>query len=117
LPTNIDLNWFNDEQANYFQGPIGILRWIVKLGRIDIMVAVAVFLRTLITLREGHLEQAFHIFAYLNCHEQSRIVLDGRDPIVDESRFCVNDWTQYYPDAAEAIPPNVPLPKGHHRLL
>jgi hypothetical protein len=102
----------NDEQANYFQGLIGILRWIVELGRLDIMVAVALLSRFLVVPREGHLEQAFHIFAYLNCHERSRIVLDGRDPIVDESRFRANVWTQYYPDAVEEIPPNVPLPRG-----
>jgi hypothetical protein len=29
------------ESITYFQGLIGVLRWIVELGRIDIMVAVA----------------------------------------------------------------------------
>jgi hypothetical protein len=38
--------------------------------------------------------------------------MNGRDPTVDESRFRANDWAQYYPDAAEAITSNVPLPRG-----
>jgi hypothetical protein len=101
----------NDEQANYLQCLIGILRWIVELGRLDIMVAVALLSRFLVAPREGHLEQEFHIVAYLNYHERSRIVLDERDPTVDESRFRLNDWAQYCPDAAEAIPPSVPLPR------
>ena len=31
-----------DEQANYFQNLIGVLRWAVELGRIDIHVQVAI---------------------------------------------------------------------------
>jgi hypothetical protein len=30
----------NPEQANYFQSQIGVLRWAVELGRIDIMTEV-----------------------------------------------------------------------------
>ena len=29
-----------DEQANYYQNLIGVLRWAVELGRIDIQVAM-----------------------------------------------------------------------------
>jgi hypothetical protein len=52
-------------QANYFQGLIRVLRWICKLGQIDILHDVAVLLRFLATPREGHLEQCLHIFAFL----------------------------------------------------
>jgi hypothetical protein len=31
---------------------------------------------------------------------------------VDESRFYSGDWSQHYPDAQEAIPPNAPEPRG-----
>jgi hypothetical protein len=96
---------------------IGILRWIVELGRIDITVAVVLLSRFLAAPREGHLEQAFHIFAYLNCLERSRLVLNGRMPNLDESRFRTMDWSQYYPDAAEAVPPNAPLLRGLPVLL
>lgn len=55
-------------RANYFQGLIGVLRWIVELGRIDIAVSVSMLSRYLANPREGHLEEAFHIFAYLKKH-------------------------------------------------
>ena len=35
------------KRANYFQGLIGVLRWICELGRIDILVDVAMLLRFL----------------------------------------------------------------------
>jgi hypothetical protein len=38
----------NDEQPNYFQGLFGFLRGIVELGRLDIMVAVALLSRFLV---------------------------------------------------------------------
>jgi Reverse transcriptase (RNA-dependent DNA polymerase) len=102
----------DDDKTNYFQGLIGVLRWIVELGRIDIMVAVTFLSRYLASPREGHLEQAFHIFSYLDSHERSKLAFDGNDMDVDASRFNDSDWSQYYPDAVEAIPPNMPPPLG-----
>jgi Reverse transcriptase (RNA-dependent DNA polymerase) len=102
----------DDGQTNYFQGLIEVLRWIVELGRFDIMVAVTFLSRYLAALRQGHLEQAFNIFSYLDSHQQSRLVFDGRDMPVDETRFNQVDWPQYYPDDVEAIPPNMPQPLG-----
>jgi hypothetical protein len=102
----------DSERLTYFQGLIGILRWIVELGRINIMVAVSMLSSHLMAPREGHLEQCFHIFAYLDAHENSTIVFDDSYRSLDESRFMQNDWAQFYPDAAEAIPPNIPRPRG-----
>jgi hypothetical protein len=62
--------------------------------------------------RQGHLEQCFHIFAYLDTHENSTIVFDSSYRNVDDSRFTVSDWSQFHPGAAEAIPPNIPKPMG-----
>ena len=31
----------NTQHANYYQGLIGVLQWIVKLGRLEILVPVA----------------------------------------------------------------------------
>jgi hypothetical protein len=38
----------DERKATYFQGLIGILRWIVELGRVDIMVSVAMLSRLLV---------------------------------------------------------------------
>jgi Reverse transcriptase (RNA-dependent DNA polymerase) len=100
------------ERITYYQGLIGVLRWIVELGRIDIMVAVAMLSSHLMAPRQGHLEQCFHIFAYLDSHENSTLVFDPSYRSINEARFVKNDWSQYYPDAAEAIPHNIPRPRG-----
>jgi hypothetical protein len=100
------------ERTTYFQGLIGVLRWIVELGRLDIMVAVAMLSSHLMVPRQGHLEQCFHIFANLDTNENSTIVFDSSYCTVDDSRFTINDWSQFYPGAAEAIFPCIPRPLG-----
>ena len=49
----------------YYQSLIGILRWIVELGRIGICLEVSMMSSHLAMPREGHLEHVLHIFAYL----------------------------------------------------
>jgi hypothetical protein len=101
------------KRGNYFQGLIGVLRWTVELGRIDIMVAVSMLSRYLASPREGHLEEAFHIFAYLKAHNRSSVVLDDATPLFDESRFVQCDWKEYYPNAHEPEPPRAPELRGN----
>jgi hypothetical protein len=62
--------------------------------------------------REGHLEQVFHIFGYLKKILEKRIAFDPDYPEIDESRFKSYDWCDFYRDAKEAVPPNVPEPLG-----
>ena len=96
------------KRANYFQGLIGVLRWICELGRVDILVDLAMLSRFLASPRRGHLDQAFHIFAYLKRYNRSSMVFDETEPVFDESRFQKCDWSEYYPGACEAIPPGAP---------
>lgn len=96
------------KHANYYQGLIGVLRWSVELGRIDIMVAVSMLSRYLVNPREGHLEEVFHIFAYLKSHPRSALVFDPTTPIFNEDRFSDRDWSEFYPDAKEETPPRAP---------
>jgi hypothetical protein len=64
--------------------------------------------RYLAAPREGHLEQVFHIFAYLKHHSKSRMVFDNHEMIHDMTNFVQCDWSEFYPGAAEAEPPNAP---------
>jgi hypothetical protein len=75
------------EEASYFQSIIGVLRWAVKLGRIDITAEVSMLSSHLALPRDGHLAQAFHIFAYLEPRHASRLVFDPTYPHIDESLF------------------------------
>ena len=99
-------------RANYYQGLIGVLRWIVELGRIDIIVPIALLSRFLALPREGHLEQVLHCFAYLKKYDRSSIVFDDTVPVFEESRFLKAYWGETYPDAADPLPHNMPEPRG-----
>jgi len=99
-------------RANYYQGLIGVLRWIVELGRIDIIVPIALLSRHLALPREGHLEQALHCFAYLKQYNRSCLVFDPTHPEFDDSRFVKADWQEFYPDAVDPLPHNMPEPRG-----
>jgi hypothetical protein len=57
------------------------------------------------------------MFAYLKLHDHSRLILDASRPHVDESRFIKQDWTNFYRDAEEPIPPNAPEPRGKSVIL
>ena len=102
----------NSQTMNYYQGLIGVLRWIVELGRIDIAVQVTMLSRYLISPREGHLQQAYRIFSYLKQFNRPMLVFDNSDPVFSSDNFHVCDWGSHYPDASEKIPSNAPEPLG-----
>ena len=52
--------------------------------------------------REGHLDQVFHIFAYLNKHHNSALVFDPSYPDVNIDTFPKHDWKIFYDDVKEA---------------
>jgi hypothetical protein len=56
----------DDDQANYYASLIGVLRWAVELGRIDIHIHVALLSSYLAQPRLGHLQQVLHIFDQMN---------------------------------------------------
>ena len=100
-------------KTNYFQGLMGVLRWIVELGRIDIIVPVTMLSRYLVSPREGHLQQAYRIFAYLKQFNHPMLIFDDSEPKFAKSNFHTCDWNSHYPDASEKIPKDAPEPLGH----
>jgi hypothetical protein len=106
------------KRANCFQGLVCAMPWICELGRIDmILVDVAMLSRFLAAPRRGHLDQVFHIFAYLKRYNRSSMVFDETQPLLDESRFHKCDWSEYYPGACEAVPPDAPEVRGQSVLM
>jgi hypothetical protein len=106
-------NELDGSQTNYYQGLIGVLRWIVELGRIDIIVPVSLLSHYMVSPREGHLQQVYHIFAYLKQFNRSMIVFDDSEPNFSDTNFYTCDWSSQYPEASEQIPTNMPEPLGH----
>jgi hypothetical protein len=68
-----------------------VLRWIVELDCIDIMVEMSMLSSCLMEPREIYLEQCFHIFSYLNTHENSRLVFDPTYRNIYEARLNGKD--------------------------
>jgi hypothetical protein len=102
----------NATHATFYQTQIGVLRWCVELGRVDIITEVSELASYLAMPREGHLEATFHLFNYLDKKHNARIVFDPSYPTVDMSVFKECDWKAFYGDVREAIPPNAPPPRG-----
>jgi len=93
------------QEAAYYQSLIGILRWIVELGRSGICVEVSMLASHMILPRRGHLDQIYHIFAYLNNMHNSEIVFDHLEPENPDYLFEGHDWKDtVYGNCSEILP-------------
>ena len=102
----------SSDLAGYYQSIIGILHWIVEIGRVDIIMEVSTLASQMALPRQGHLDAALHIFGRLKLHHNSRMVFDPSYPPIDHNAFQTHDWTRFYGDVHEAIPDNAPEPLG-----
>ena len=100
------------EGASFYQHLIGVMRWMVELGRVDIAVKVSLLSSHLAYPREGHLELALHIMGYLRLKHNTRLVFDPTYPTINYSLFPDYNWTEFYGDVQEAIPHDMPEPLG-----
>ena len=65
--------------------------------------------------RVGHLEAAINIMGYLRLHKNYRMFLDPKYPVLDHSSFNDSaERAEFYGDATEAIPLNMPEPRGKY---
>jgi len=63
--------------------------------------------------RIGHLNAMKRVFGYLKKFSKGRLIVDTSFP--DHSAHATNDfetWSEFYPDAAKELPPNMPIPHG-----
>ena len=107
----------NATDAAYYQSLIGILQWMVELGRVDITTEVSMLSSCLALPREGHLKQLFRMFSYLEKQHNSEMVFDYTLLDVDYSEFPKQDWdkTVYANERGklkEEVQMNLPTPLG-----
>jgi hypothetical protein len=100
------------DKANYYQSQLGILRWVVELGRIDIATEVSMLAAHNALPREGHLAAVFRIYSYLKTRPNARLIFDPTYADIDYEAFPQENWKEFYGDVREAIPPNAPRPLG-----
>ena len=102
----------DDELASRYRQLIGILRWAVELGRLDILHEVSLLSQYQAGPRTGHLEAAYCIFYYLKHNPVRRVVFDSAR-IEQTGKFNDGaDWKAFYGDIEEEAPLNAPEPLG-----
>jgi hypothetical protein len=87
--------------------------WIIVLVRFDIAYATFAMSRFNMLPREGHLKAVKRILSYLKTFPKGRVIIDTSYP--DHSVYLVEDhsnWMEFYPDASEEIPSDLPSEKG-----
>ena len=102
----------NTNEASFYQHLIGVLHWIVELGRIDVITEVSTLASYLANPRDGHLDAALHLYSYLKNKHNARLVLDPSYPEINQDDFVRRDWDNFYGEVKEELPPDMPEPLG-----
>ena len=95
-----------------YQELIEMLRWAIELGRIDILLEVALLSSYLCLPRSRHLGQVYHIYGYLKQSPRRRLYCDPDFPKISQDRFQTFEWEDFYRGAKEDVPLNMPQPRG-----
>ena len=99
--------------VQYYQEMIGMLRWAVEIGRVDILLEVSLMSTHLAMPRIGHLEQVYRIFGYLKLYPKRKLAFGAQYPRISKKMFRKYDWTDFYRGVEEAIPVDMPRPRGY----
>ena len=71
------------ENITLYQEMIGILRWAIELGRVDIHHKMSILSAYQASPREGHFEQLVHIFSFLKRKPKLALYFDPQLPNID----------------------------------
>ena len=96
--------------VSYYQQQVGVLRWMVELGRIDIGTEVSMLAAYSAAPRQGHLAAILHLFAYLKKNPKSKMVFDPSNMEHDPQE--AHDWSDFYNPQEEPKPSDMPSPRG-----
>lgn len=104
--------FLKDDEISLYQSFIGTLRWAVELGRIELTFGVSLMSRFATAPRTDHMQKLIWMFSYIKRHLDSKLVFDAFTRDWSHISFLKHDWSDFYPDAYEPIPPNAPTPRG-----
>ena len=92
-----------DNDIQFYQEMMGMLRWATELGRVDILHEISILAQYQASPREGHLEEALHIFVYLKKRPKLTLYMNPEEPSIDQGDFQVNpnEFLEYYRDSEE----------------
>ena len=114
IPELDDSRELDSDEITFFQEMIGMLRWAIELGQVDILHEVSILLQYQAMPRQGHLEQIFHIFRFLENKKKLTLHMDPDLPNIDYSLFTTNveDFHPMYRDAKDKLPHGMPKARG-----
>ena len=81
------------DAASYYLTIISILRWMIELGRIDIMTKVFLLSSHVVLPREGHFYAAVLVMTHVGQQFNSRLVYDPLYSEINHSVFKKFDWS------------------------
>jgi hypothetical protein len=84
------------ECFSFYQHLLGVMRWMVELGCIDIATEVSLPSSHLAYPCKGHLETALHIMSYLSQKHNTQLIFDPTYPKIDMGQFPQYNWTKFY---------------------
>ncbi len=85
---------------------------MIELGRVDTCTKVSMLSSHMTLPHQGHLEAALHVMLYLSLHHNSCLCMDPTYPTIFSTQFPKCDWSEFYSEAEEPIPPNAPKAIG-----
>ena len=104
----------NPKETQEYQWFIGIARWIIELGRVDILCEVSLLSSHLVMPQKLHMEALMGILFYIENSYGKTIVVDAIIPKVDTLMVIETNWLKiiYDEDTQEEILANTPEPLG-----
>jgi hypothetical protein len=109
----------DNDRATQYRAIIGSLNWVVTLGRFDVMYATNTLARFSMMPRLGHLEATKRILGYLKKYPHHRIPMNPNciDLTSTLEKYTEYDgWREFYPEAIEEIPVDMPLPRPGRKV-
>ena len=110
-PETDDSPELSPDEASKYRSIIGSLNWIITLGRFDVHYATSVLSRFGMCPREGHRKAALRVLSYLKTFPNGKIVFDTHPLPAEPNTGEEYNWDEFYPDACEEIPHDMPSPK------
>ena len=92
-----------------------MLRWATELGQVDVLHEVSLLSQYQAAPRQGHLEQALHIFGYLDKHPKLTLYMNPELTNLNYGIFATtnaSEFGEYYRGAKEEMPHRMPRPRG-----
>jgi hypothetical protein len=109
-----DTPLLDNSGAVIYQGLIGSANWAITLGCFDIQYATQIMSHFSMAPQQGHLDAMKRVFGYLKKFQKGKIVIVDSS-YCDHSIFKImnyDNWMEFYPDAIEELPHNIPTPFG-----